>query len=167
MGVPTLGAWPEPDTNKVPDLLKEVMGLPDQFIIIDGSTTRSSLNAQVSYSHDPYTYGNSCGDTFFRPLEKGTGICTARCMSHRKKGCLYREAVIPFPHPSVRCGWCDRRFPNTGWEKTPPYPAKIPRTGHPVSSSVIRSPLGMTIAQYKQREIYECMFFSRDVLHGI
>ncbi|CAM9950993.1 unnamed protein product, partial [Sphacelaria rigidula] len=58
MGVPTLGAWSKPGSNKTPDLLKEVMLLPDQFICIDGNTTRSSLDAQVETVEIVYSSGN-------------------------------------------------------------------------------------------------------------
>lgn len=49
MGVPTLGAWHAAEKNKIPNLIKEVMKLPDQFVHVDETLTRSDLDVQVIY----------------------------------------------------------------------------------------------------------------------
>lgn len=53
-GVPTLAAWPTDVDNKVPALMKDVMHLPEQFLLVNESLTRQELNARVSFLRNAY-----------------------------------------------------------------------------------------------------------------
>lgn len=57
MGVPTFGAWYLEDTHKVPDLMKNVMHLPDQYVFINENLTRADLEAQVESIRREYWEG--------------------------------------------------------------------------------------------------------------
>ncbi len=48
MGVPTLAANPLQAGNKVPDVMIEVMALPDQFLLVDRELTRDVLDREVA-----------------------------------------------------------------------------------------------------------------------
>lgn len=66
-GVPTIAAWPEAEGNKVPDLMKDVLGLPDQFLLVDKSFSRSSLVGKVKEVQALYFSGRR--DYVFGKLE--------------------------------------------------------------------------------------------------
>lgn len=54
-GVPTLAAWPVGSGSKVPDLMVEVMRLPDQFFLVDGNVTRETLDRHVKHVRTMYS----------------------------------------------------------------------------------------------------------------
>lgn len=46
-GMPTIAAWPSAEQNKVPDLMKDVLRFPDQFLLIDETLTRKALSKKA------------------------------------------------------------------------------------------------------------------------
>lgn len=56
-GVPTIAAWPVAEENKVPDLMKDVLQFPDQFIVIDDSVTRNTLSKKARQLIKLYSAG--------------------------------------------------------------------------------------------------------------
>lgn len=57
-GVPTIAAWPAPSGNKVPDLMKDVLLIPDQFLLVRGrSLTRQKLSSRVDAVRKEYAKG--------------------------------------------------------------------------------------------------------------
>ncbi|CAB1098255.1 unnamed protein product [Ectocarpus sp. CCAP 1310/34] len=56
-GVPTIAAWPAAEGNKVPDLMRDVMRLRDQFVLINNSTTRRDLDTRIKKLRDDYSAG--------------------------------------------------------------------------------------------------------------
>ena len=56
-GVPTIAAWPTGEGNKVPDLMKDVVRFPDQFLLVGASLTREALSKRVDIIRNSYTGG--------------------------------------------------------------------------------------------------------------
>lgn len=56
-GLPTIAAWPDAEGNKVPDLMNDVLGLPDQFLLVDNSFSRDSLMRKVKEVRKHYSAG--------------------------------------------------------------------------------------------------------------
>ena len=56
-GVPTIAAWPTGEGNKVPDLMKDVLRFPDQFLLVEASLTREALNERVDMIRASYAAG--------------------------------------------------------------------------------------------------------------
>ena len=56
-GVPTIAVWPDAEGNKVPDLMKDVLGLPDQFLVVDNTFSRGSLMRKVKEVRKHYSAG--------------------------------------------------------------------------------------------------------------
>lgn len=46
-GIPTIAAWPSKDENKVPDLMRDVLRFPDQFVLVQDGLTRKMLIERV------------------------------------------------------------------------------------------------------------------------
>lgn len=56
-GLPTIATWPDAEGNKVPDLMNDVLGLPDQFVLVDSYFSRSSLMRKVREVQTRYATG--------------------------------------------------------------------------------------------------------------
>ena len=56
-GVPTIAAWPAAEDNKVPDLMNDVLQLPDQFVLVNNSFSRGSLTRMVNDLRRRYPAG--------------------------------------------------------------------------------------------------------------
>lgn len=72
-GIPTIAAWPSDEGNKIPALMKDVMRLPQQFLLVNESLTRHDLNKRVSIIRDEYRrsrYPGGCRRQIFWLLDK-------------------------------------------------------------------------------------------------
>lgn len=47
-GVPTIAAWPTNKDNKIPDIMNNVMRLPDQFLLVSEALTREAVLSRVN-----------------------------------------------------------------------------------------------------------------------
>ena len=66
-GVPTLAAWPVWAGNKVPDLMKDVLNFPDQFLLVKDDLTREMLDQCVGRMRSAYANGRR--DALFEKLD--------------------------------------------------------------------------------------------------
>ena len=66
-GVPTIAAWPTGGGNKVPDLMKDVLRFPDQFLLVGEGLTREALSNRVDLIRAIYATGRR--DRLFEKLD--------------------------------------------------------------------------------------------------
>lgn len=72
-GVPTLAAWPAGEGTKVPMLMNDVVRLPEQFILVNDSLTRSVVDIRVAEVRMAYGAGKGGGkrrETLFKRLHQ-------------------------------------------------------------------------------------------------
>lgn len=60
-GVPTIAAWPTPNGNKIPDLMSNVLRIPDQFLLVHNGLTRHELMHRVGLVRKAYANGRRRG----------------------------------------------------------------------------------------------------------
>lgn len=96
-GVPTIAAWPDAEGNKVPDLMKDVLGLPDQFVLVDNAFSRSSLIRRVREVRKSYSTGRRS-----RVFDKLESI--ARRTNQQSARMLADVAHVQLPEVDVSIG---------------------------------------------------------------
>lgn len=96
-GVPTIGAWPIGEGNKVPGLMKEVMQFSDQFLLVNESLTRRAVEDVATSIRVQYgKFGAGRRKTIFSRLQKIHR--RARGEAHRVLSDLFH---LDLPEPSA------------------------------------------------------------------